>query len=300
MCVRQQKSMFVIGRGLAVCAMVSVALVGCSKKNEGASGTSHSQIVARVGDQIVSMQELDTELRWNNPAADRKPDDAVIKQVLGELVARKYLLQRALEAKLDREPTVLSDILRSREQVLARAYATREVSKQANAISTADTERYITDHPDRFANRKLLAVELISLQIGSTDQSLIDSMKEFSSLEKIEQRLTELGIANTKSSSTLSTSDVPDDLLRSIKETKLGDVIFFRSGKNGVFLTVKSEQLRPIEGASAITFARQLQQQDLVKAQASLTNFTANMEAKYEAEYAKIMGEHPALPDATN
>jgi len=297
---RQEQSVLLICRRLAVCAIVSLALVSCSQKNEGAARASHSQIVARVGDQIISTQELDTELRWNNPAADRKRDDAVIKQVLGELVARKYLLQKALEAKLDREPTVLLDILRSREQVLARAFAMREVSKQASAISPEDTERYIADHPDKFANRRLLAVEQISLPIGSTDQSLIDNMKEFSSIEKIEQRLTQLGIANIKSSGTLSTSEVPDELLRSIKEKKPGDVIFFRSGKNGVFLTVKGEELRPVEGAAAIVVARQFQQQDLVKAQSSLTNFSAHMEAKYEGEYAKIMGEHSELPNVTN
>jgi hypothetical protein len=31
-----------------------------------------------------------------------------------------------------------------------------------------------------------------------------------------------------------------------------------------------------------------------------LTNFTANMEAKYEGEYARIMNEPPASPNATN
>jgi hypothetical protein len=97
----------------------------------------------------------------------------------------------------------------------------------------------------------------------------------------------------------LSTSEVPDELFRSIQEKKSGDVIFVRSGQNGVFLSVKGEELRPLEGDTAITVARQLQQQDLARAQASLTNFTANMEAKYEGDYAKIMG-NPGSPNATN
>jgi hypothetical protein len=67
-----------------------------------------------------------------------------------------------------------------------------------------------------------------------------------------------------------------------------------------VFLSVHGEELRPLEGDAAITVARQLQQQELAKAQASLINFTANIEAKYEGEYAKIMGENPASPNITN
>jgi EpsD family peptidyl-prolyl cis-trans isomerase len=298
--MRFKQSVVPIGRGLAVCAIASLALLGCSKKSDGTSAVANSQIVARVGEQVVSAQELDTELRWNNVAADRKRDDAVVKRVLGELVARKYLLQQALDAKLDREPTVLLDILRSREQVLARAFAAREVSKQASAISVADTEKYIIDHPLRFANRKILAVDQVSFPLGSMDQSLVDAMKDLASVEKVEQRLSEQGIAHTRSTASLSTSEIPDELLRSIQEKKPGDLIFVRSGQNGVFLGVKGEELRPLVGDAAIAVARQLQQQDLVKAQASLTNFSASMEAKYEGEYAKIMGEPPALPNATN
>jgi EpsD family peptidyl-prolyl cis-trans isomerase len=289
-----------IGRGLGVCAIASLVLLGCSKKTDGTSATSNSQIVARVGDQVVSAQELDTELRWNNIAADRKRDDAVVKRVLGELVARKYLVQKALEAKLDREPTVLLDILRSREQVLAKAFAMREVSRQASAIGVADTEKYISDHPLKFAKRKILAVDHVSFPMGSMDQSLVDSMKDLGSVEKVEQRLTEQGIAHSRTAASLSTSEIPDELFRSIEEKKLGDLIFIRSGQNGVFLSVKGEELRPLEGDAGVAAARQLQQQDLARAQASLTNFSANMEAKYEGEYTRIMNEPSGPPNATN
>jgi EpsD family peptidyl-prolyl cis-trans isomerase len=282
-------------RGLGFCAIASIALIGCTKKNE-----TTSQIVARIGDQVVSAQELDTELRWNNVATDGRRDDAVVKRVLGELVTRKYLLQQSLAAKLDREPTVLLDILRSREQVLAKAFAMRELSRQAGAISMADTEKYIGEHPLKFAQRKILALEQISFPRGSADQSVVDSMKEFPSLEKVEQRLTELGMAHTRSRATLSTTEIPDDLFRTIQEKKPGDVIFVRSGQNEVFLSVQGEELRPLEGEAAIIVARQLQQQDLARAQASLVNFTANTEAKYEGEYAKIMSEKPASPNVTN
>jgi EpsD family peptidyl-prolyl cis-trans isomerase len=293
-----KQSVFPAGRGLMACIIAIPVLLGCSKKNDGTAAGSSSQVVARIGNQVISAQELDTELRWNNVAADRKHDDAVVKRVLAELAARKYLVEKSLDAKLDREPTVLLDILRSREQVLARAFAMRELSREASAISAADTQKYIVDHPLKFANRKILSVDQTSFAIGSTDQSSIDSMKSFPSVEKVEERLTELGIPHTRSAATLSTSEIPDELFRSLQETGPGTVVFFRSGQNGVFLTVTREELRPLEGDAAIALARQLQQQDIARAQASLTNFTASMEAKYEGEYARIMRE-PA-PDATN
>jgi EpsD family peptidyl-prolyl cis-trans isomerase len=291
----------VVPRGLmAACIIVIPVLLGCSKNNDGTAAVSNSQVVARIGNQAVSAQELDTELRWNNVTADRKHDDAVVKRVLAELVARKYLVEKALDAKLDREPTVLLDILRSRELVLARAFATRELSRELSAISPADTQKYIVDHPVKFAGRKILGVDQISFPIGSTDQSSIDSMKGFASVEKVEERLTELAVPHTRSSATLNTSEIPDDLLRSIQETSPGNIVFVRSGQNGIFLSVVREELRPLEGDAAVAIARQLQQQDIARAQASLTNFTANMEAKYEGEYARIMREPSTSTNATN
>jgi len=192
------------------------------------------------------------------------------------------------------------DILRSREQVLARAFATRELTRELSAISPADTQKYIVDHPLKFANSKILGVDQTSFPIGSTDQSLIDSMKGFPSIEKVEERLTELGISHTRSSATLNTSEIPDELLRSIQETSPGSIVFVRSGQNGIFLSVVREELRPLEGDTAVAVARQLQQQDIARAQASLTNFTATMEAKYEGEYARIMREPTVSTNATN
>ena len=293
--MRFRRGVFSAVRQSAVFVFASLALLGCNK-HDGNATASNSQIVARIGDQVVSAQELDTELRWNNVAADRKRDDAVVKQVLGELVARKYLVQQALAAKLDREPTVLLDLLRSREQVLARALVQRELSRQASAISIADTEKYILDHPLKFADRKMLSVDQVSFPLASIDQTGVDAIKELGSIEKIDQRLTEQGIAHSRSAAAFSTSELPDDLLRSMQDKKQGELIFVKSGQNGLFLSVKGEEPHPLKGDAAMVVARQLQQQDLARAQASLTNFTASMEAKYDGDYARIMGENPGPP----
>jgi len=61
----------------------------------------------------VTTQELENEFRLVNVPPDKQKDPALVKQVLGELVLRKYLLQQALAAKLDREPSVLLDLLRA-------------------------------------------------------------------------------------------------------------------------------------------------------------------------------------------
>ena len=44
-----------------------------------------------------------------------------MKASLSRIIERKYLVQQARAAKLDREPTVHLDLLRSREQIFAGA-----------------------------------------------------------------------------------------------------------------------------------------------------------------------------------
>src|SRR4051812_38192091 len=91
------------------CALV---LTGCGKKKEDQPAAAKSgQVVARVADQVITTQELENEFRLANVPPDKQKEPALIKRVLGELVMRKYLLAQALNAKLDREPAVLLELL---------------------------------------------------------------------------------------------------------------------------------------------------------------------------------------------
>ena len=264
-------------------------LAACGKKSgdQAAAAASKGQVVAHVGDEVVTTQELDNEFRLANVPIDKQKDPEFIKRVLGELVARKYLLQQALTAKLDREPGVLLDLLRSREQVLESAFLTRAVASKAPG--KADVEKYIANNPSKFANRKLFSVEQIGFPVGPAGQSVIDANRDAKSLDEIDQQLTSAGIPHGRQMGTLNSSDLPQDFYNSIEAKKADDVFFVRSGPNGVFFKVKGEEARPLEGEAAANFARQLLRADALKAEAGMAAYSANLEAKYEGEYAKIM-----------
>jgi len=119
-------------RSSLLIAICSLALASCGKKSDVTTEAPKSQVVAKIGNEVVTVQELDNEFRLGNVGAEKRKDPDTIKRVLGELVTRKYLVQQALDAKLDREPTVLLDILRSKELVLANALASRDVTTKAH------------------------------------------------------------------------------------------------------------------------------------------------------------------------
>jgi EpsD family peptidyl-prolyl cis-trans isomerase len=270
-------------RVTAIVGSCAMMLAACGKKDQVASG----QVVAHVGDQVVTTQELENEFRWANVPADKQKDPEVIKRVLGELVARKYLLQQALAAKLDREPGVLLDVLRSREQVLENAYLMRTVA--AKSPGKADVDRFIANNPSKFAYRKIFNVEQIGFALGPNSQTIVDANKDAKSLDEIDQQLTSAGIPHSRQIGVLSSGDIPPDFYNSIEAKKADDVFFVRSGPNGVFFKVKSEEVRPLEGEAAANLARQLMRADALKGEAAIATYSANLEAKYEGDYAKIM-----------
>src|SRR5262249_14175503 len=137
--------------------LMGALLIGCSKKQEAATENTNTnqvtgQVIAHVGKQDVTAQELANEFRWAQIPLDKRDDEATIKRVLGELVLRKYLAQRALEAGLDRDPTVLLDLLRSRDAVLAQAFIARDVSTKVSAIGKSQIDALIASQPWRFGD----------------------------------------------------------------------------------------------------------------------------------------------------
>ncbi len=289
-------------RAGACCVVVilflsTIVLFGCGKKEQGA--VANGQVVARVGDEVVTIQELENEFRWANIPADRQKDPAIVKQVLGELVLRKYLLQQALNAKLDREPGVLLDILRSRAQVLATAYVSRAVA--AKPITQSEVDRYISNNSLKFANRQLITADQISFAFGPNSQAAVDASKDATSLEEVDQKLTVMGIPHNRSTGTFNTSEIPEDFFNLMQAKKADNVFFVRSGPNGVFFKVRSEETRPLEGEAAANIARQLLRADRVKAETGMASVSANLDAKYEGSYAAIMGkENTSVPGASN
>jgi EpsD family peptidyl-prolyl cis-trans isomerase len=285
---------FRIGVIFALCSFV---LPGCSKKIEEKTEAPNSQVVAHVGSEVITTQELDNEFRLANVPTDKRKDPAAIKQVLGDLVTRKYMVRQALDGKYDREPTVLLDILRAREIVLANAVASRDMAAKSSAISKSDIESYITNNSLKFATRQIMSIEQIILPVNATSQAVADATKDMKTLDEVDRKLTEMGVAHNRSMGALNSGDVSPDFFNVMQAKQADDIFFVRSGPNGIFFKVKGQEAHPLEGEGAFNLARQLLRLDLLKSEASMTSVAANLEAKYEGDYASIMSkQNPDQP----
>jgi EpsD family peptidyl-prolyl cis-trans isomerase len=266
-------------------------LASCSKNPEVETEGPKSQIVAKIGDQVITIQELDNEFRLSNVQGDMRKDPATIKRVLGEMVTRKYLVKQALDAKLDREPTVLLDILRSKELVLASAVVSRDVTTKTASISKGDIDNYIANNPLKFAGRNVLSVEEISVPLASMSQAILDSTKEMKSLDEVDQKLTALGVQHGRSTGAISSGDLPQDLADKVAANQPDNIFFIRAAANGIFFKVLGQEAKPLDGEAAISAARNYLRQDIFKTQIGMTSISANLATKYEGDYSDIMAK---------
>ncbi len=272
-----------IRRGL-VLGFCAAILAGCGRNDQHAAS---GQVVARLGNDVVTQQELENEFRLDNVAPDKQKDPDVVRRVLGDLVLRKYLVQQAISAKLDREPSVLLEMLRSREIVLESAYLNRKAS--AKSPGRADIDQFIANNPAKFGERKIFSVEQVGFPMGGDAQSVVDANKNAKSLDDLDQKLTAAGVLHARQMGWVSSADLSPDFLAAIARKNPDDVFFVRAGSNGVFFKVTGEESRPLTGEAAANFARQSIRADAIKAEAGMAAYAAGLEVKYEGDYARIM-----------
>lgn len=273
-------------------ALPATVLGGCGRGDQPAA--AKGQVVARIGNEVVTTPELENEFRLANIPPDKQKDPEILKRVLGELVLRKHLFQQAMAAKLDREPGVLLDLLRAREQVLGNAALTRAAA--AKAPSKVDIDRYIARNTWKFNDRKLLNVDQIVVPLNPATQSVLNTGKDARSLDEVVDRLTAAGVPHGRQMGQLMSSDLPQELAELVSKRTDDDIFFTRAGSNGLFFKVRSEEARPIAGDAAISQARQLMRADALAAELGMAAYSAKLEAKFEGDYANLMKQGEGKP----
>ncbi len=271
----------------ALCAVaMAAALAGCGRKQDAPAVVG--QVIAHIGPEDVTQQEVDNELRLARVPADKR-SDAVLKAALSRVIERKYLAQQAMAAKLDREPTVHLDLLRAREQTLAGAYMQRDFAGKASGISTAEISNYIQAHPAQFANRQLFKIEQVNFPPQKDMKAIAEETKNFKTLDQVEAKLKELGVNYSRGPGTLDSATLPAELLKPLEARKPDDIFLLRLRQGASFFKVTSVEDKPLTGDQADGFAKRELINELARKDSQQSLAAALAGAKYEGDYARIM-----------
>jgi EpsD family peptidyl-prolyl cis-trans isomerase len=277
------------------CALAATLLAGCGKKQEAQAVVG--QVIAHVGPDDVTQQELDNELRLAGIAPDKRTD-ATLKAALSRVIERKYLVQQALAGKLDREPTVHLDILRSREQILAGAFVQRDLSSKMSTVSKNEVDSYIQAHPRQFDHRQLFQIEQISFTPPKDVEALAAATKDAKALDQVEAQLKQMNIKFSRGTATLDSATIPPEMLKALDARKPDDVFFIRSRGSGSYFKVTSVDPKPLTGDEADEFAKREVRAEIGRKSAEDISRAALATSKYEGDYARVMTTPTPAPGA--
>ena len=279
-------------------AVAVAGLTACGQQQQPAATKEPTgQIIAKVGTEDVTIHELQNEYRRAGIAPD-KVTEQITRAALEEITRRKALVQKAKAAGIDREPTVLLDLLRAREQVLAQAILQRDVQARLSGIGRTEIDRFINANPERFNRRIRFDIDQLSVNAGALRQEFLDVIKDATSLDTIESKAAEAKIAYTRGAGAVYTGDLPGPLVERLRDRKDTDVFFIRSGATGSFFKVRAEAPDPLTGEEAQARAQLLMRNET--AQSEVTRKTEEAQITYLGEYAKLMQkpEPAAAPPA--
>lgn len=145
--------------------LLMVALMaGCGNKKDGAAAGEKgpSQVAAKVNGTELTVHQINYALQ-RIPNLDKDQSRVASLQVVRNMVDQELLVQKAVEDKLDRDPTVVQSLDAARRQILAEAYMSRKLGTPAEP-SDAEVSDYFNKHPELFSNRKVYRLQEISIK----------------------------------------------------------------------------------------------------------------------------------------
>jgi EpsD family peptidyl-prolyl cis-trans isomerase len=246
-----------MGRATVLIAISCVSLGACRFPSiPGLSGSSKAptgQVVATVDGKEITRLELEAEMAGVHPP-DAKARKAVEQQALQVMIARTILADEARKEQLDKTPDFAVQQKRATDTLLAQDLEAK-VAASVPAPSDDEAQRYITDHPDTFAQRKVFTVDMIRMA-RPNDQNLINGLKPLKTLPDIDAYLTANHVEHNRTTGEIDAATLDPGLLAKILNLPPNEV-FLLPGSNGVLLVnqIRDTRIVPLQGDQATKYA---------------------------------------------
>lgn len=268
----------------------AIALAACGERR---SETSTSQVAAQVGQGEVSIHQVNLVLQRQ---PDLRPEqvETASRAALERLVQLELAVQKANEAKIDREPQVVQALDFARREVLARAYIDR-LAETAAKPTAQEIERFYEERPALFKTRRIYSVQ--ELGIVAPSERLPALQARLSAARTVPAMLAELnagGLNYTLASATKPAEDWALPVLDRLAGMSEGQVEFLPQppGLRVLVLTSSTPAPRKLEEARLPIEQFLLNERKQQKVDAELKAMRGTTPVKYLGKFAQ------AAPDA--
>lgn len=227
-----------------------VGLSGCGDDQVGAA--PKGQVIAVADGMEITQRELAAEMDMIGAAASEEPEK--VRQVaLQKIIARKLLAREARVRELDDSPDF--GLLKQRaEDVVLETLLQRSMTRNLPAPTIEAAQRYMSDNPDLFAQRKLFQVEQIRIP-SDEGRALLDRLKPLATLEEVQALLEREGIRFQRGIGTLDAMQSPPALVKQVLALP-SDEIFILPMQDSLSVNrIIETKTVPVDDAEAQEFA---------------------------------------------
>jgi EpsD family peptidyl-prolyl cis-trans isomerase len=275
-----------------------LVMAGCSKHDESSKGGS--QVVAKVNGSEITVHQLNFAL-----SKVGKLDQSQIKpaseKVLQQMVDMELLKQKAVDAKLDRDPNVLQVLEAARQQVLAQAYMQKIASKQS-APSGDDVQKFYDTHPELFSERNVYVIQEFMVKDGNQHVSEIEAgISAAKTGDDLAKWLKDNNYVFNANASRKAAEQLPLDLLKKLNTLKTGDTLIVKGPDSLVLLFLAKIDRQPVDLEKAKPVIQQYLvnagQQTLVKNE--MTALRKEAKVEFLGDFSKLTLNNEATVPGT-
>jgi peptidyl-prolyl cis-trans isomerase C len=231
-------------------AVAVLSLGGCGKAK-----APTGQVVATVDGEEITLREVNAELTgYNFP--DEKSRKSAQQQALRAVLNRHILAKAAKDRGLDKTPDFA--VLKDRaDQVVLAQQLENTIVKAVPATSKEEADRYVQDHPDLFAQRKIMVVDQLRVR-GPLAPKIGEQMKPMTSLEQVAALFSQNNIEFQRTADKIDAVGSDPKFIEQVLKLKATDLFTVPVGQFIVVNQVRSTSVQPFTGEQATNYAKQL------------------------------------------
>lgn len=287
-------------RSAGLIAMAGLAaMLGACNKPGGSAPTG--QVVATVDGDEITANELKMELAGAR-AHDSATQKQLERQALQAIVNRKLLAKAARDQKLDQSPEFAMQRAKAEDMVTISALENK-LASSVPAPSREEAQRYVAEHPDSFAQRKLLVVDQVVAP--AVPPAVLRQMQPLKTLEQVEQLLDQNKVPHQRAVGAIDGATTDPEMIRKIAALPPGEVFIVPNGGGVLINRIRETRVDPFTGDRAIAVAQQMLRQrrtgEMVRNQMQQIASAGAASVKYNADYGPPatagIGKATAVPN---
>jgi len=230
---------------VALAAMAATLLAACGQKKDIApADTTGSEVVAKVNGDELTAGQLQIALQKQR---GMRPDagDAAAKQVLDQLIDEQIVAQKAIAAKLDKDPKVIAQLESARRDILARRFL-ESAAETAGKPADDAVRKFYDSRPALFAQRKVYTLQRVDIQAPDDRRTEVDAhVQSLKSAAELADWLKSQKLAFTTRQEQDAAEQLPPVVLDKVAAMKEGQSVVVPSQTGVAALTLISSASAP-------------------------------------------------------